>query len=201
MTPSQRRCLLVVSALTLVLGARAQAQIGKRVWASIGVGIATAHLSCTSASCPLPDDDLASGTTVTPIVQLGLILGKHFRVGGELSFWQRQRFSVTTQLGTVSFGVSYHPLRSPNLFIRGGVGRASLKSVFGSGNYAPVTSAGLASLLGVGYEVAVTHEISFVSMATYHHGVLSGDSSDLGFGHTEWRESLWIVGAAIRVHG
>ena len=188
--------LRVVLALTLVLGTRAHAQIGKRVWASAGVGVASADLRCMGL-CVLSDDFFASGRTATPVVLLGLTLSKHLRVNGEWSYWQRgfNHGVGTNQLSTASFAVSYHPFRVPSLFIRGGVGHASMHYIIQSDNF---TAAGRVLLAGFGYEVVLGPNASFVPMVTYHHGVLSGRDP---FGDKpSWRDSLWIFGATIRIH-
>lgn len=194
---SQRRCLLIVSALTLVLGARAQAQIGKRVWASVGVGVASANLRCVGL-CVIPDDFFASGRAVTPVLLLGLSLGKHFRVDAEWSYWQRafNNGIGTNQLSTASFAVSYHPFGGPSPFIRGGVGRASMTYTIDRQQF---KGAGRVLIAGFGYEVVLGSNVSFVPMLTHHHGVLGG-GHPFGTEQTSWRDSLWIFGVAIRLH-
>lgn len=190
-----RSRLLVVSVLTLILGARAEAQITKHIWAGLGVGIASADLSCVGR-CVIPDVLFASGRAVTPVVLLGLALGKHLRVDGEWSYWQRMYRAGTNQLSTASFAVSYHPFRVPSLFIRGGVGHASMNYFIGDEEF---KGAGRVWLAGFGYEFVLGPNASLVPMVTYHHGVLGG-GHPFGTEQTSWRDSLWRFGATIRIH-
>jgi len=79
--------------------------------------------------------------------------------------------------------------KSTGVFVRGGMGHAWL--------HGGVKSDGVTFLAGLGVEARIGRHVSLGPLVTYHTSALDPSNPGVTLSEGGWRESLWVLGAAI----
>ena len=143
-----------------------QAQTRDGFW--IGGGLGYGSLGCEGCTdrTGAPSGYLKLGTTLRQNVLLGV----------ETNGWTKSEFGARLTMGNVSGAVYFYPMASTGLFVKGGAGYSMLDAStdIGSGS-----ESGFGMILGAGYDVRVTRNLSITPVANWFRGGFDGGSANV----------------------
>ena len=143
-----------------------QAQTRDGFW--IGGGLGYGSLGCEGCTdrTGAPSGYLKLGTTLRQNVLLGI----------ETNGWTKSEFGARLTMGNVSGAVYFYPMASTGLFVKGGAGYSMLDAStdIGSGS-----ESGFGMILGAGYDVRVTRNLSITPVANWFRGGFDGGSANV----------------------
>ncbi|MDF3053244.1 MAG: outer membrane protein beta-barrel domain [Geminicoccaceae bacterium] len=143
-----------------------QAQTRDGFW--IGGGLGYGSLGCEGCidRTGAPSGYLKLGTTLRQNVLLGI----------ETNGWTKSEFGARLTMGNVSGAVYFYPMASTGLFVKGGAGYSMLDAStdVGSGS-----ESGFGMILGAGYDVRVTRNLSITPVANWFRGAFDGGSANV----------------------
>ena len=143
-----------------------QAQTRDGFW--IGGGLGYGSLGCEGCTdrTGAPSGYLKLGTTLRQNVLLGI----------ETNGWTKSEFGARLTMGNVSGAVYFYPMASTGLFVKGGAGYSILDAStdIGSGS-----ESGFGMILGAGYDVRVTRNLSITPVANWFRGGFDGGSANV----------------------
>jgi len=101
-------------------------------------------------------------------LRLGGTPSERLLLGGEVNVWVRSENDVTLSRGNATLTVLFYPSRSGGLFLKGGVGGASVQSSFTSGSVTTtVSDQGLGTTFGVGYDFRLGRNFNITPNADF----------------------------------
>jgi hypothetical protein len=127
-----------------VVGGRAQIREG--LWFNVGMGFGS--LGCED--CGVRTNGLSGGLTLGGTISDRVLFG----IGS--AGWARSEDGETFTVGLLDARVRVYPVRTSGFFLTGGVGLGTVSSL----NYLDETELGLGILLGVGWDVRVSRNVS-----------------------------------------
>jgi len=143
-----------------------QAQTRDGFW--IGGGLGYGSLGCEGCTdrTGAPSGYLKLGTTLRQNVLLGI----------ETNGWTKSEFGARLTMGNVSGAVYFYPMATMGLFVKGGAGYSILDAStdIGSGS-----ESGFGMILGAGYDVRVTRNLSITPVANWFRGGFDGGSANV----------------------
>jgi hypothetical protein len=143
-----------------------QAQTRDGFW--IGGGLGYGSLGCEGCidRTGAPSGYLKLGTTLRQNILLGI----------ETNGWTKSEFGARLTMGNVSGAVYFYPMASTGLFVKGGAGYSMLDAStdVGSGS-----ESGFGMILGAGYDVRVTRNLSITPVANWFRGSFDGGSANV----------------------
>ena len=143
-----------------------QAQTRDGFW--IGGGLGYGSLGCEGCTdrTGAPSGYLKLGTTLRQNILLGI----------ETNGWTKSEFGARLTMGNVSGAVYFYPMASTGLFVKGGAGYSMLDAStdVGSGS-----ESGFGMILGAGYDVRVTRNLSITPVANWFRGAFDGGSANV----------------------
>ena len=143
-----------------------QAQTRDGFW--IGGGLGYGSLGCEGCidRTGAPSGYLKLGTTLRQNILLGI----------ETNGWTKSEFGARLTMGNVSGAVYFYPMASTGLFVKGGAGYSMLDAStdVGSGS-----ESGFGMILGAGYDVRVTRNLSITPVANWFRGAFDGGSANV----------------------
>lgn len=98
-------------------------------------------------------------------------------LGGEVIAWTREENNVHLSRGNAQFVAMYYPCPCGGLYLKGGLGFASISRSTEQGNtHTTTTKGGLGSGLGVGYELRLGKNLFLVPSADFLFQVFEKDT-------------------------
>jgi hypothetical protein len=183
-------------ALASVASADSHARERHGFWIGLGGGFGSADVTC---------DDCGSGkreSSGVGYLKLGGTLNEHWRLGGELNLWSKQKEGVTLNLYNASATLTLYPRASSGFFLKGGVGLSFVDTEFRQ-RRTTVTAdlgQGLGLLAGAGYDLPISKNFSITPAVDYWYG----RPGELKFnGETlarNWRQNVIDVTVGITFH-
>jgi len=145
------RAIVTAVILTALVAAAASAQ-GARYrgyWGSLGLGGGARIVSSEG------ETETTGGGAMT--VRMGGKLSDFLLVGGEIGGWGRQEDNVFVGRGNWTLTAVAFPAGQLGLFVKGGVGGATVRAVdYGAvGEPVGITKIGFGTTLGVGYDIPI----------------------------------------------
>jgi hypothetical protein len=117
-------------------------------------------------------------------LKLGTTLRQNILLGVETNGWTKSEFGARLTMANLSGAVYFYPMASTGLFVKGGAGYSMLDAStdIGSGS-----ESGFGMLVGAGYDVRVSRNLSITPVANWFRGGFDGGSTNvlqLGVGVT-----------------
>ncbi|HKV76394.1 MAG TPA: outer membrane beta-barrel protein [Gemmatimonadales bacterium] len=173
---------LALAGLTATGHAQASAFEHKGFWLRLGLGYASAAVTCDGCSGPR-ENGLGGG------LSLGGTINPHFQLGFESSAWSKSEDGVTLSIGTGTLSGYFYPGAKRRLYLKAGLGVAFSVANEGSSS---VTHTGPGGILGLGYDVPVSRKVALSPYASWNYGSL-GSQSGVGTLH----ENTFQVGLGL----
>ena len=109
-------------------------------------------------------------------LKLGTALRQNVLLGVETNGWTKSEFGARLTMGNVSGAVYFYPMATMGLFVKGGAGYSILDAStdIGSGS-----ESGFGMILGAGYDVRVTRNLSITPVANWFRGGFDGGSANV----------------------
>lgn len=154
-----RRTVMTIALLAAVTGTahaqKALQESGGRharqgFWIGFGLGAGSAGFDC--ATCPTDRENAGSG-----YLRLGGTLSPSFLLGVEMNGWSRSESGTDQAMAMASLMAHWYPSRRGALYIKFGIGGLAYMEDDGTDEY---SAAGPAAVVGVGYEIRVTRNMS-----------------------------------------
>jgi Outer membrane protein beta-barrel domain len=149
----------LVLVLAPALSAQGRPQTRDGFWIGFGLGWGSLSFSCSGCS--------GSEGAFSGYLKMGGTISPKVLIGGESNGWSKSDAGTTLTAGNLSATVYFYPQPTGGLFLRGGIGWASL-SVSGGGG----SESGAGAVFGVGYDVRVGAKTSIVPVANFNWGDL-----------------------------
>jgi opacity protein-like surface antigen len=177
--------LLVTLATLACLGAAGlsaqRPQTREGFWIGFGFGGGSAGRSCN-----LVCDSLSRETGFSGYLKIGGTLSPKILLGGESTGWTKSESGTTVQLGNLSAAAYFYPAPATGFFLKGGPGFSVYMADDGTDKE---SGSGFGFLLGAGYDLRVSTNISITPVVSYYFGSIgdvefSGSTSGTtqGFG-------------------
>jgi hypothetical protein len=184
--PAAARLLVSLATLACLgaAGLSAQsAQMREGFWIGFGFGGGSAGLSCN-----LGCEGMSRETGFSGYLKIGGTLTPKLLLGGESTGWTKSDSAGTTfQLGTLVAAAYLYPAPATGFFIKGGPGFAVYRESNDTAGKA--SGMGFGFLLGAGYDIRVSRNISITPVVNFLWGSIgdlkSGDASTQGLGLKE----------------
>jgi hypothetical protein len=135
-------------------------------WIGFGFGYGSASVSADDFSA---DDREGS---FTGFLKLGGTLNHRVLLGVESNAWYKSEEGDTLTLGSLTGTVTFYPMPTRGLFVKGGLGLSymSMDVFVGGDDTVNVNKVGWGLLVGVGYDWRVGENISISPVFNYYYG-------------------------------
>jgi hypothetical protein len=154
----------LVVALAPAASAQGHPQTRQGFWIGFGFGYGSLSYSCSSCS--------GSQGAVSGYLKMGGTVSPKLLIGGETDAWVKNESGTTFTASNASAAVYFYPSPATGLFLRGGVGYASLSASSGGSS---TSQSGFGAVVGLGYDVRVRANTSITPVANFNWGrVASG---------------------------
>ena len=128
-------------------------------WIGFGFGWASLSFSCSGCS---GSDGAFSG-----YLKMGGTLSPKLLIGGETNAWVKSQSGSTLTASNASAAVYFYPSPASGLFLRGGLGYASLSASSGGSS---ASQSGFGAVFGLGYDIRVGTNTSITPVANFNWG-------------------------------
>jgi hypothetical protein len=152
---------LAVVALAPVAAAQGHPQSRDGFWIGFGLGYGSLSYSCSGCS--------GSEGALSGYLKLGGTLSPKILIGGETNGWVKSENGTTVSAGNASAALYFYPAPASGLFLRGGIGVATLSATNGG---TTGSQSGFGLTFGLGYDVRVGTNMSITPVANYNWGNL-----------------------------
>jgi hypothetical protein len=158
-----RYILTALALATLAPAASAQGhpQTRQGFWIGFGLGYASLSYSCSGCS--------GSEGGLSGYLKMGGTVSPKLLIGGETNAWVKSQNGTTVTAGNTSAAAYFFPSPSSGLFLRGGIGVATLSASSGGSS---ASQSGFGVTFGLGYDVRVGTNMSITPVANYNWGNL-----------------------------
>lgn len=158
-----RYILTALALATLAPAASAQGhpQTRQGFWIGFGLGYASLSYSCSGCS--------GSEGGLSGYLKMGGTVSPKLLIGGETNGWVKSQNGTTVTAGNASAAAYFFPSPSSGLFLRGGIGVATLSASSGGSS---ASQSGFGVTFGLGYDVRVGTNMSITPVANYNWGNL-----------------------------
>jgi len=158
------RCLALLAGLCLVVApvaaAQSHPQTRQGFWIGFGFGYGSLSFSCDSGCS-------GSQGAVSGYLKMGGTLSPKLLIGGETNAWVKSESGTTFTASNASAAVYFYPSPASGLFLRGGLGYASLSASQGGSS---ASQSGFGAVFGLGYDVRVGTNTSITPVANFNWG-------------------------------
>jgi outer membrane protein with beta-barrel domain len=152
---------LLVAATPAAAAAQGHPQTRQGFWIGFGLGYASLSFSCSGCS--------GSEGGLGGYLKMGGTLSPKLLIGGETNGWAKSENGTTVTAGNASAAVYFFPSPSGGLFLRGGLGVATLSASNGGSS---ASQSGFGATFGLGYDIRVGTNMSITPVANYNWGNL-----------------------------
>jgi hypothetical protein len=168
-----------VVALAPAASAQGHPQTREGFWIGFGIGWGSLSYSCSGCS--------GSQGAVSGYLKMGGTLGPKLLIGGETNGWTKDESGTRFTAGNASAAVYFYPSPANGLFLRGGLGWASLSASSGG---TTSSQSGFGMTFGLGYDIRVAGNTSITPVANYNWG-------DLGSGV---KQNIFQIALGVTFH-
>jgi hypothetical protein len=144
-----------------VASAQGHPQTRQGFWIGFGLGYGSLSYSCSGCS--------GSEGALSGYLKLGGTLSPTLLLGGETNGWVKSQNGTTVSAGNASATAYFYPAPLSGLFLRGGIGVATLSASNGGTS---ASQSGFGLTFGLGYDIRVGTNMSITPVANYNWGAI-----------------------------